>query len=1165
MQQQKPTPSSLLYKRNRSALYAGVAVVVLIAILSSLITLTYLYRLTEERTAGSISSLVSSVNQTVEGAIDNIDIVLQASAEEIGKQISDGKPHTQSISTYLEAQHNHLSHVGFLRATNDRGDLMYGKGVLSPPNNNADRDYFVRLKDNPKAGLFINKPVLGRVEKKWVWLFTRRINKSDGSFGGVVVAGINLDEIQKMLVQIPLGKGDTIAIRDEDHGLIARNDEGKPSLVKIGDSHLSEPFLEALKVNPEQGTFISDATAIDKISRTVAYLHNAKYGFTISGGLSREESLSGWRKQAWTIAVLVLAFIFAAVAYARLTIRTWLRHENHLRLVESNELSLREAKEAAIQSGFLSDQALELAQAGYWCVDFSEGNEYYISSERTAAIFGDPPRDNMRYHIMNDWYVNIEAADKAAAEATLANYLAAIEGRVPRYNMIHPYKRPSDGRIIWIHVLGQIIRDEQGKPTNVYGVVMDITNYKQAESKLAESENRLRAIINNEPECIKILDAQGCLIQMNPAGLAMIEADSLEQVKGASVLNIIAPKHRLAFGKMLKRVIAGKTAQMEFEIIGLKGGRRWLETHSVPMEDNGTTVLLGVTRDITERKEHEKQLEHIAHYDALTNLPNRVLLADRLHQAMTQAQRRGKLLAVAYIDLDGFKAINDSHGHQTGDKLLVALATRMRQAQREGDTLARLGGDEFIAVLFDLENVEASVPLLTRLLEAAAEPVHVAKLNLQVSASLGVTFYPQAESVDADQLLRQADQAMYQAKLAGKNRYHIFDAEQDISIRGHHESLEHIRRALIASEFELYYQPKVNMRTGKVIGAEALIRWQHPEKGLLPPSVFLPVIEDHPLAIQIGEWVIDTALNQMELWHAAGLDIPVSVNVGARQLQQADFVAHLRESLSKHPEIKPSCLELEVLETSALEDVTRVSQVIETCRDAGVMFALDDFGTGYSSLTYLKRLPVSTLKIDQSFVRDMLDDPDDLAILEGVLSLATAFRREVIAEGVETLEQGATLLQLGCDIAQGYAIARPMPAHEMPNWAAAWRPDLSWDNISAISRDDLPILFASTEHRAWIVAIEAFLKEESKASPQLDHQQCRFGKWLNDNGLVRHGSHPAYLVIETLHKQVHALSAELIEMHDHGQCLEAITRLTELYKLRDALLTQLKMLMQDNR
>jgi EAL domain-containing protein (putative c-di-GMP-specific phosphodiesterase class I) len=336
------------------------------------------------------------------------------------------------------------------------------------------------------------------------------------------------------------------------------------------------------------------------------------------------------------------------------------------------------------------------------------------------------------------------------------------------------------------------------------------------------------------------------------------------------------------------------------------------------------------------------------------------------------------------------------------------------------------------------------VPLLDRLLAAAAQQVQVGDLTLQVSASLGVTFYPQAQDIDADQLMRQADQAMYQAKLAGKNCYYVFDAAYDSSLRSHHESLERIRLALANGEFVLHYQPKVNMRSGQIIGVEALIRWQHPEKGLLAPATFLPVIEDHPLTVAVGEWVLDTALTQIEVWHAAGLSLPVSVNIGARQLQQSNFVKRLQDMLAKHPQVSAGSIELEVLETSALSDMAQVSQVIESCAQIGVRFALDDFGTGYSSLTYLKRLHVAQLKIDQSFVRDMLDDPDDLAILQGVISLAAAFKREVIAEGVETVAHGTALLKLGCQLAQGNCIAWPMPPEQMPAWASTWQPDAAW-------------------------------------------------------------------------------------------------------------------------
>ncbi len=696
--------------------------------------------------------------------------------------------------------------------------------------------------------------------------------------------------------------------------------------------------------------------------------------------------------------------------------------------------------------------------------------------------------------------------------------------------------------------------------TAIISIVRDISARKQAEVQL-----RLAAsVFQHSHEGILLSDADNRIVDVN-AAFTRITGYSRAEVLGQN-------PNLLNSGRQDSEVYAGMWANLKQA--GFWQGEVWnrrkngeiypeLLTISAVSDAHGKIQhYVGVFADISHIKRHQQELERIAHFDALTNLPNRVLLADRLHQAMVQAERRGQRLAVIYLDLDGFKEINDSYGHEAGDQLLIALAARMKLALREGDTIARLGGDEFVAVSSDLADVEASVPMLTRLLAAAAQPVRVGDSLLQVSASLGVTFYPQAEAADADKLLRQADQAMYQAKLAGKNRYHIFDAEHDRSVRGHHENLERIRSALSEREFVLHYQPKVNMRSGQIIGAEALIRWQHPQLGLLPPDRFLPTIEDHPLAVEIGEWVIDTALAQMKTWRAGGLNLRLSVNVGANQLQQGDFTERLRALLARHAEIDPADLVLEVLESSALTDMEHVSRVMHTCGEMGVRFALDDFGTGYSSLTYLKRLPAAQLKIDRSFVSEMLDDPDDLAILEGVLGLATAFGRQAIAEGVENVEQGEMLLQLGCELAQGYGIARPMPAAQLPAWAAAWQTDPRWRARAPISRIDLPLLFASVEHRAWVRGIEIYLKGGNTAPPSLDYQRCRFGCWLEGEGQARYGDLATFQNIETLHRQVYALARQLVELRAQQGPTKAQQRLGELHNLRDRVLALVQELIQ---
>jgi diguanylate cyclase (GGDEF)-like protein/PAS domain S-box-containing protein len=679
-------------------------------------------------------------------------------------------------------------------------------------------------------------------------------------------------------------------------------------------------------------------------------------------------------------------------------------------------------------------------------------NEKTLSEERHRVIFQTSASPGIVWHdgyVVSDWNQQAEAVfgwrrDEVIGHAFTDFLLPGNEPRQshpPLLNGTH-HNVARNGRAMTCEWFSAWLPERQDQPREVVSLAIDITHRMDSEKKL-----RLAAsVFEHAREGIMISDSAGVIVDVNEA-FSRITGYSRADVIGQHPRLLSSGRQDDAFYQAMWRTLSEQ---------GYWRGEVWNRRKSAEVYAEMLTIsavrdasgnaqqYVALFSDITDQKAHQNQLEHTAHYDALTNLPNRVLLADRLHQGMVQAQRRGQKLAVLFLDLDGFKAINDTHGHEAGDHLLVTLSGRMQDVLREGDTLARLGGDEFVAVLMDLEDTTASLPLLQRLLASAALAVSVGELNLQVSASVGITFYPQAQAIDADQLLRQADQAMYQAKLSGKNRYCVFDTLQDHSIRSRHEGLEHIRLALEHREFVLHYQPKVNMHTGKVVGSEALIRWQHPEKGLLAPATFLPLIENHPLAVEVGEWVIDTALHQMAMWRAEGLDLPVSVNVGARQLQQGDFVARLRALLSRHPDVPPGHLALEVLETSALADLALVSQVIEDCAQMGVMFALDDFGTGYSSLTYLKRLHVAMLKIDQSFVRDMLDDPDDLAILQGVIGLANAFKREVIAEGVETVAHGAALLRLGCQLAQGYGIARPMPPDQLPAWATQWQPDTTW-------------------------------------------------------------------------------------------------------------------------
>jgi len=536
----------------------------------------------------------------------------------------------------------------------------------------------------------------------------------------------------------------------------------------------------------------------------------------------------------------------------------------------------------------------------------------------------------------------------------------------------------------------------------------------------------------------------------------------------------------------------------------------------------------------------------VATHDELTGLPNRSLLADRLQQALHRCERHNELLGLCFVDLDHFKPINDQYGHPAGDEVLKTAATRMQAELRDTDTLARIGGDEFVLLLTSLQEPLEALAIIERVLSALRQPIPVAQTVVQISGSAGLTLQGPVDSnqgcrqADADLLLRQADQAMYLAKQAGRNCVRVWQSDQTDAVASQQQWTERLSRAAREGELRLHYQPKVNLVSGKVVGLEALVRWQHPERGLLPPIEFLPLVENTPAIIDIGNWVMLEALRQMGEWTRAGHAWPVSINVAARQLMQPDFMTHLSAALLHAPQVNPGGLTLEILETSALDDLAQVSATVRDAQSLGVHCSLDDFGTGYSSLSYLKELPVHEIKIDQSFVRHMLDDTGDLALVEGVISLGLVFGRQIVAEGMETAEHGVMLVRLGCQVAQGWAIAKPMPAIEVVPWMACFRPDPLWQQWHGSSWDltDFPLLVARRDHLKWVEKVMAALdgKPLLLSPDELAlHTHCRFGVWYQGAGHQQYRHLTAFKAINPVHREVHRLGREIIRLRDAGQ------------------------------
>jgi len=454
---------------------------------------------------------------------------------------------------------------------------------------------------------------------------------------------------------------------------------------------------------------------------------------------------------------------------------------------------------------------------------------------------------------------------------------------------------------------------------------------------------------------------------------------------------------------------------------------------------------LRLQEEVAERQQAEERVMHLANHDALTGLPNRRLLIDRLGQALALAHRENHQVAVLFMDLDRFKTINDSLGHMKGDALLQNVARRLSETLREGDTVSRLGGDEFVIVLPSLDQPKAAEKVALKLVDALAPPIDLGGQELRVSASIGISLFPE-DGRDTETLLRNADSAMYHAKDMGRNNYQFFMEQMNVAAAERLRLENDLHRALERQEFELHFQPRVSVANGLACGIEALIRWRHPERGLVLPEHFIPVAEDTGLIVPIGEWVINEACRQGTAWCAAGLPkLPVAVNLSPRQFRQSNLVDTVARAIERHG-WPCKLLELEITEGVLMQQTSETLKTLEALNRLGVGLAIDDFGTGYSSLSYLKRFPVDFLKIDQSFVRDIAVDPDDATIVTAIIGLAHNLGLTVVAEGVENASQLDFIRDAGCDEAQGYHIGRPMPAGQLAEWLLANRPSGSLRN-----------------------------------------------------------------------------------------------------------------------
>ncbi|QIN79146.1 PAS domain S-box protein [Rubrobacter marinus] len=601
--------------------------------------------------------------------------------------------------------------------------------------------------------------------------------------------------------------------------------------------------------------------------------------------------------------------------------------------------------------------------------------------------------------------------------------------------------RRADGSWRYVEGIGNNLLEEP----SVGGIVVtlrDITERKEAEDALKESEQRFRSLVQNASDLITVLTADGVVLYESPAIEGML-GYAPEELIGSTTFDLIhpddAPRVLRAFAKLSED--SGANPYIEYRFRHADGSWRHLESSGANLLDEPSVRGIVVnSRDVTERKALEERLTHQALHDGLTALPNRALFMDRLGHALDRGEAHA---AVLFVDLDDFKVVNDSLGHEVGDRMLVAVGERLGTCLRPEDTLARLGGDEFAVLLEDVRGSDEATGAAGRIAEALRDPFTLGEHEVFVSASIGIALGGGDPRPGLpDDLLRQADMAMYEAKKKGKANHEVFEPRMDAPALGRLRMGTDLRRAVERGEFRVHYQPEVSLETGEVVGFEALVRWEHPEHGLVAPARFIPVAEETGLIVPMGRWVLEEACRQARAWQDLRPDGPprvMSVNLSARQFEHPDLARDVARAL-RESGLEPGRLVLEITESVVMNDARSTVGTLGELKALGVRLAIDDFGTGYSSLSYLRRFPVDYLKVDRSFVDGIGEDPGDAVLVSGIVDLAHALGLNVVAEGVETQEQLALLRGMGCDLAQGYHFARPLPSEEASTLLARARP-----------------------------------------------------------------------------------------------------------------------------
>ena len=981
----------------------------------------------EKQIAVDTQNLAQSLEINIAGVIDKTDNALRGITDEINRQLSVGDPgrsrvNGPELSRYFQQQIEQNPNLDGLRFADNKGNVLFGTNFpVGKTFFIADRDYFKQLASDPQAGLFISAPALGRISGKWVIFIARRVNKPDGAFFGVVFGVVPLNYFSRLFSSLHVGKHALMTIRDGDLGVILRVPEVTDPVREKGSKVLSREFMATLKANPNYGSYEA-VVPVDGIRRSYTYRKVGNYPMYLFVGQASADYLDPWWKE-FTFGLLLMGMFTGISFFSAITSHR--RHQAEVtafeQLKDSNAQLMRSETKFRTLFDSSRDAVILFALDGF--VD---------CNDETLVLFGCDSKDQFMAGSMSDLLSPLRQPCGTESPVLMKRWVsAAIEMGSVRFEWIH--QRLDNAAVFPVEIL--LSSMELDGKSIVQGVIRDISKRKQVEEAL-----RIAATAFESHEGMFITDANRVILRVNRA-FTRIMGYSGEDAVGQTPKLFSSGRHGESFFTTLDEAIK-RMHEWQGEIWNRRKNGQifpgWLTITAVKDDMGVITNYVATLTDITARKSAEDEINNLAYYDPLTRLPNRRLLFDRLKQCQSSSARHGYYAALLLIDLDNFKTLNDTYGHDIGDVLLQQVAQNLILCVRDGDTVARLGGDEFIVILEKLSpDIQEASKITEKIGKAVLESLQttylIGNMEHRSTASIGATLFTGGHT-SLDDLMKQADLSMYKAKETGRNALRFFDPVMQTIIRERSTLEAGLRNAIKEQEFFLHYQPQV-VEAGRVIGVEVLVRWMHPMRGMISPLEFIPLAEETGLILPIGNWVLETACLRLKLWEEQPemRQITIAVNVSAKQIRESDFVEKVLETLSRTG-ANPGKLKLELTETLLVENIDDIIQKMNALKEIGVGFSLDDFGTGFSSLSYLKRLPLDQLKIDRSFVRDILVDPNDAAIARTIIALAETLGLEVIAEGVETEAQRDFLSSQGCHAYQGYLFSRPLPLNEFENF-----------------------------------------------------------------------------------------------------------------------------------